>query len=177
MKPSAASATTGAAINRRAEPAFAAPSSHVRRGVQTTVTALARWLHEQASYPLQRAWPAHRPARDRRGGRLRKLRRADGRARQRPRHNGRRQGLRQRSDPAGPARPWRRAGDPDEADRHVQHSVSRPLYALRRRIECFINRLKNSRRVATRYDKTADSFLGFAALASIRLWIRCVHAT
>lgn len=31
------------------------------------------------------------------------------------------------------------------------------------------------RRVATRYDQTADSFLGVAALASIRLWIRFVH--
>lgn len=66
---------------------------------------------------------------------------------------------------------------PTKRNRLVQHSVSRPLYALRSRIECFINRLKNSRRVATRYDKTADSFLGFAALSSIRLWIRFVHAT
>ncbi|MFN6953775.1 MAG: transposase [Acetobacteraceae bacterium] len=64
---------------------------------------------------------------------------------------------------------------PTKRNRHVQHCVSRPLYALRSRIECFINRLKNSRRVATRYDKTADSFLGFAALSSIRLWIRFVH--
>jgi IS5 family transposase len=38
---------------------------------------------------------------------------------------------------------------PTKRNRHVQHSVSRPLYALRSRIECFINRLKNSRRVAT----------------------------
>ncbi|MBX9749293.1 MAG: IS5 family transposase [Roseococcus sp.] len=66
---------------------------------------------------------------------------------------------------------------PTKRNRHVQHSVSRPLYALRSRIECFINRLKNSRRVATRYDQTSDSFLGFAALSSIRLWIRFVHAT
>ncbi|MBB5691386.1 hypothetical protein FHS88_004144, partial [Roseomonas alkaliterrae] len=29
---------------------------------------------------------------------------------------------------------------------------------------------------ATRYDQTAESFLGFATLASIRLWIRFVHA-
>jgi transposase len=65
---------------------------------------------------------------------------------------------------------------PTKRNRHLQHSVSRPLYALRSRIECFINRLKNSRRVATRYDQTADSFLGFAALSSIRLWIRFVHA-
>jgi len=66
---------------------------------------------------------------------------------------------------------------PTKRNRHVQHGVSRPLYALRSRIECFINRLKNSRRVATRYDQTADSFLGFAALSSIRLWIRFVHTT
>ena len=66
---------------------------------------------------------------------------------------------------------------PTRRNRHVQHSVSRPLYALRSRIECFINRLKNSRRVATRYDKTATSFLGFATLSAIRLWIRFVHET
>ena len=65
---------------------------------------------------------------------------------------------------------------PTKRNRHVQHSVSRPLYALRSRIECFVNRLKNRRRVATRYDQTADSFLGFATLASIRLCIRFVLA-
>jgi len=65
---------------------------------------------------------------------------------------------------------------PTKRNRYVQHSVSRPLYALRSRIERFINRLKNSRRVATRYDQTADSFLGFATLASLCLWIRSVHA-
>lgn len=65
---------------------------------------------------------------------------------------------------------------PTKRNRHVQHSVSRPLCALRSRIECFINRLKNSRRVATRYDQTAESFLGSATLTSIRLWIRFVHA-
>ncbi|MCI0754827.1 transposase, partial [Teichococcus vastitatis] len=30
---------------------------------------------------------------------------------------------------------------PTKRNRHVQHCVSRPLYALRSRIECFINRL------------------------------------
>ncbi|TNV08638.1 IS5 family transposase, partial [Brucella pecoris] len=29
---------------------------------------------------------------------------------------------------------------------------------------------------ATRYDHTASSFLGFALLGCIRLWIRFVHA-
>lgn len=66
---------------------------------------------------------------------------------------------------------------PTRRNRRVQHSVDQALYALRNRIERFINRLKNSRRVATRYDHTASSFTGFVLLASIRLWIRFVHAT
>ena len=35
---------------------------------------------------------------------------------------------------------------------------------------CF-NKLKNARRLATRYDKTADSYLGFIHIVSIRLWM------
>lgn len=31
------------------------------------------------------------------------------------------------------------------------------------------NKLKNARRVATRYDKTTESFLGFINITSIRL--------
>jgi transposase len=34
-------------------------------------------------------------------------------------------------------------------------------------VERFINRLKQCRRVATRYDKLAATFLGFVQLASI----------
>ena len=30
----------------------------------------------------------------------------------------------------------------------------------------------NARRVATRYDKTVESFLGFIDITSIRLWVR-----
>lgn len=66
---------------------------------------------------------------------------------------------------------------PTKRNRHVQHSVSRSLYALSSRIGFFINRLKNSRRVATRYDQTVESFLGSAALSSIRLWIGFIYAT
>jgi transposase len=66
---------------------------------------------------------------------------------------------------------------PTKKNRLVQHTVNRALYATRNRIERFFNRLKNSRRVATRYDHTASSFLGFTKLATIRLWISFVHAT
>jgi transposase len=64
---------------------------------------------------------------------------------------------------------------PTKRNRKVQHSVSKPLYALRSRIECFIGHLKEQRRIATRYDKTASSFLGFVLLGCIRIWIRFVH--
>jgi len=46
------------------------------------------------------------------------------------------------------------------------------VYGLRNRIERCFNKLRCSRRLATRYDKTADSYLGFIHLASIRLWFR-----
>ncbi len=65
---------------------------------------------------------------------------------------------------------------PTKRNRIVQSSVNRRVYALRNRIERCFNRLKNSRRVATRYDQDDTSFLGFVLLAAIRLWFRFVHA-
>jgi len=64
---------------------------------------------------------------------------------------------------------------PTRANRKVQHLVDKAIYALRNRIERFFNRVKNSRRVATRYDKLVASFAAFVLLATIRLWIRFVH--
>ena len=64
---------------------------------------------------------------------------------------------------------------PTKSNRKVQHTVSKRLYRLRSRIECFIGHLKEQRRIATRYDKTATSFLGFVLLGCFRLWIRFVH--
>ncbi len=64
---------------------------------------------------------------------------------------------------------------PTRSNRKLQHSVSKPLYALRSRIGCFIGHLKEQRRIATRYDKTETSYLGFVLLGCIRLWIRFVH--
>jgi hypothetical protein len=36
----------------------------------------------------------------------------------------------------------------------------------------FFNRIKQCRRVATRYDRLAANYLAFVQLASIRLWLR-----
>lgn len=43
------------------------------------------------------------------------------------------------------------------------------LYKERHLIECFFNKIKAFRRVATRYDKLASSFLAFVYIASIWL--------
>ena len=61
---------------------------------------------------------------------------------------------------------------PSKRNRTRQVPIDRAIYALRNRIERAINRLKNARRVATRYDKTADCFLGFIQLTAARLWLR-----
>lgn len=44
-------------------------------------------------------------------------------------------------------------------------------YKDRNRIERMFNRLQQFRRIATRYDKTAKSFLGFLHLAAAKLWL------
>ncbi len=44
-------------------------------------------------------------------------------------------------------------------------------YKDRNRIERMFNRLKQFRRIATRYDKTAKSYLGFLCLAAEKLWL------
>ena len=69
------------------------------------------------------------------------------------------------------------AAIPSTATRKIQRAVDKALYALRNRIERIFNRAKNSRRVATRYDKLIESFAAFVLLACIRIWIKFVHTT
>jgi transposase len=51
----------------------------------------------------------------------------------------------------------------------------RENYRWRNLVERLFNKLKNWRRVATRYDKTKESYLGFVAIASIKLQIYFAH--
>lgn len=44
------------------------------------------------------------------------------------------------------------------------------LYKERHLVECFFNKIKHFRRIATRYDKLVSSFLGFILVASI-FWL------
>jgi len=61
---------------------------------------------------------------------------------------------------------------PIRKSRKMRVGVDHSLHALRNLVERCFNKLKNARRVATRYDKTADRFLGFVDITSIRLWSR-----
>lgn len=53
--------------------------------------------------------------------------------------------------------------------------LDREMHRLRNRVERLVNRLKQFRAVATRHDKTAESFLAFVHLAAARVWLRFVH--
>ena len=51
------------------------------------------------------------------------------------------------------------------------------LQPARNLIERFFNKIKQCRRVATRYDKLAANYLAFVKLASIRIWLRANEST
>ena len=55
---------------------------------------------------------------------------------------------------------------PPKRNRNVQRPYDRQLYRERNHIERLFARLKQCRRIATRYDKTARNFLAFLHLAA-----------
>ena len=61
---------------------------------------------------------------------------------------------------------------PSKKNRLAQRVIDRNLYRDRNKIERFFSRLKQFRRLATRYDKTASSFLGMIHFVSALLWLR-----
>ena len=61
---------------------------------------------------------------------------------------------------------------PPKRNRKVQPIIDGHLYALRNLVERCFSKLKHSRRLATRYDKTADSYVGFVLVAAIRRGVR-----
>ncbi len=46
------------------------------------------------------------------------------------------------------------------------------LYRLRNRVERLINRLKQFRRIATRYEKKAENYMAMLHIGSILLWLK-----
>lgn len=61
---------------------------------------------------------------------------------------------------------------PSNPSRARKHPLDKALYAQRHLIECCFSRLKQFRRVATRFEKTARNYLAIVTLAATILWLR-----
>lgn len=60
---------------------------------------------------------------------------------------------------------------PSRRNRKEQRDIDDNLYKDRNKVERFINRIKQYRRIATRYDKTARNYLSFVYLAAAMTWL------
>ena len=69
------------------------------------------------------------------------------------------------------------ANVPPRCNRREPICFSPHLYRARNLVERFFNKIKQCRRVATRYDKLAANYLAFIQLASIRLWLHVYEFT
>jgi transposase len=61
---------------------------------------------------------------------------------------------------------------PPRSNRKVQRDVDYYLYKERHLIECFFSKVKQFRRIFSRFDKTAVAYMGFLAFASAIIWLR-----
>lgn len=61
---------------------------------------------------------------------------------------------------------------PNNPSRAVKYPLDKHYYAQRHLIECCFSKLKQFRRVATRFEKTARNFLAVVTIAAIVLWLR-----
>ena len=66
---------------------------------------------------------------------------------------------------------------PDRRGAKNTHAFSKLLYRLQNRIERCFNKLKQFRRIATRYEKLAANFLAMIKLATVRIWLRAYEST
>jgi transposase len=69
------------------------------------------------------------------------------------------------------------ANIPPKRNRREAICFSPYLYRARNLVERFFNKIKQCRRIATRYDKLASNYLAFIKLASIRIWLRAYEYT
>ena len=57
------------------------------------------------------------------------------------------------------------------SNEHRGGVFDREIYRTRNRIERLINRLKQFRRVATRYEKLAENYRAMLTIAAIKIWL------
>ncbi len=61
---------------------------------------------------------------------------------------------------------------PPKKNRKVQREYDKHIYKERHLIECFFGKIKNFRRIFSRFDKTASVFLSFLHFAGALIWTR-----
>jgi transposase len=61
---------------------------------------------------------------------------------------------------------------PNNPSRARKYTIDRHLHARRHLVECCFSKLKQFRRVATRFEKTARHYLAVVTLAATILWLR-----
>jgi transposase len=61
---------------------------------------------------------------------------------------------------------------PNNPSRALKYPLDKHLYAQRHLVECCFSKLKQFRRVATRFEKTARNYRAVVTLAAIILWMR-----
>jgi transposase len=66
---------------------------------------------------------------------------------------------------------------PPRSNRKTPIEYDHEAYKRRNLIERCVNRLKQFRRIATRYEKTARAYLSMLCIAAARLWIKTVNTT
>ena len=64
---------------------------------------------------------------------------------------------------------------PPRSNRKTPIEYDRDAYKRRNLIERCVNRLKQFRRIATRYEKTARAYLSMLCIAAAKLWIKTVN--
>ena len=60
---------------------------------------------------------------------------------------------------------------PRKQNEHRTGPFDRTVYRTRNRVERLINRLKQSRRIATRYEKRAEYYHAMRIIAAIQRWL------
>ena len=61
---------------------------------------------------------------------------------------------------------------PPRSNRKMPREYDAHLYKERHLVECFINKMKHYRRIFSRYDKLAMTYLGFLHFVSTLIWLR-----
>ena len=64
---------------------------------------------------------------------------------------------------------------PSRSNRKTKFRWKKVVYRERNHVERFFNKLKQFRRVATRYEKLGANFFAFVKLASVRICLRSIE--